>query len=95
LHDLGRATDELVERFTKRTDFALGRLRDQCIGERLELGVEDGLKPTPTLFALRAQLRLPRQAAPSALLVGESMGKDAIPRERNNTDGRRDRPPNK
>jgi hypothetical protein len=79
LHDLGRATDELVERFTKRTDFALGRLRDQCIGERLELGVEDGLKPTPTLFALRAKLRLPRQAATPPLLVGESMGEDATP----------------
>jgi hypothetical protein len=33
LDDLGRATDELVERFAKRTDAALKRLRDQGVGK--------------------------------------------------------------
>jgi hypothetical protein len=43
LHDLGWATDELVERLTKRPDVALQHLRDQGIGKRLKLGVEHGL----------------------------------------------------
>jgi hypothetical protein len=52
--DHGRAPDELVNLFAKRTDVALKRLRDQRLGKRLELGVEHGLEPTPTLLALRA-----------------------------------------
>jgi hypothetical protein len=36
------------------------RLGDQGIGKRLKLDVEHILKPTPTLFALRAELLLPR-----------------------------------
>jgi hypothetical protein len=43
LHDLGRATDELVNRSPKCTDVALERLGDQGISERLEPGVEHGL----------------------------------------------------
>jgi hypothetical protein len=60
LDHLGGATDELVNRLLKPTDVALKRLGDQRIGKRLELGVEHGLEPTPTPFALRAELLLPR-----------------------------------
>jgi hypothetical protein len=45
-----------VNRLTKRSDVAHERLGDQGIGKGLELGVEDGLEPTPTLLALRAEL---------------------------------------
>jgi hypothetical protein len=57
LHYLGGATDELVNRLAKRSDVAHERLGDQRLGERLDLGVEDGLEPTPSLLALRAKLR--------------------------------------
>jgi hypothetical protein len=77
LHDFGGATDELVNRFAKRTEVALERLRDQRLRKRLKLGVEHILEPTPTLLALRAESGLPRQAATPALLVGELMGEDA------------------
>jgi hypothetical protein len=77
MHDLGGATDELVNRFAKRTDVALKRLRDQGIGKRFKLGVEHGLEPTATLFPLRAELRLPGQAATSALLI-ETFRRDVL-----------------
>jgi hypothetical protein len=35
LHDVGRATDELVERLPKGRDVTLERLRDQRLGKRL------------------------------------------------------------
>jgi hypothetical protein len=70
-----------VNRFTKRTNVALKRLGDQSVRNGFKLGIQDCLKPTPTLIALRAELGLPGQAATSALLLGESMGGDATPDE--------------
>jgi hypothetical protein len=70
-----------VKGLTKRSDVAHERLGDQGIGKGLELGVEDGLEPTPTLFSLRAELPLSGQAATPALLVGELVGDDATANE--------------